>query len=195
MQTKVVKMIMLFSLLLNALFLSTLTTQEIAITPKKTDTEKTASSTEENTSDTTVYESGHTYPLIRIVDGDTIIVGFEGTTEYVRIIGINSPEMNDPGGSQCYAQEATTHLQELARTGLVVLYFDESQGLRDSYNRLLAYVEIPSTNIDLGKQMLEDGFAREYTFNTKFSRRTDYKVAEQKAIDEKRGLWADTACK
>ncbi len=133
------------------------------------------------------------YPFIRVVDGDTITVGIEGRTEFVRLIGIDSPEPNDPGGAECYANEATNHMRELTRTGTVALYFDESQGTRDTYGRLLAYVELPD-GTDIGAAMVRDGYAREYTYDERYERANVYRAAELEAIEAERGLWAPSAC-
>lgn len=138
--------------------------------------------------------SGNAYPFIRVVDGDTVIVGVEGRSEYVRLIGIDSPEPNDPGGPECYATEATEHLKELARTGTVVLHFDDTQGARDTYSRLLAYVELPD-GTDLGERMLRDGYALEFTYDQPYARREKYLVAENEALTGKAGLWAEETCK
>ncbi len=184
------KLLLFISLLLNAILLYKLITLEQKnITNNTTTTTESAQVKKEE-----IFESGKSYPLMRVIDGDTIIVGFNGSTEYIRLIGIDSPELNDPGGAQCYAKEASEHLQKLAQTGLVVLYFDKSQGMRDKFNRLLAYVELPDKT-DLGKQMIADGYAREYTYNTKYDRQDEYKSAEREAMTKERGLWKPNTCK
>jgi micrococcal nuclease len=142
---------------------------------------------------TAAYESGKQYPFMRVVDGDTIVVGVDGSTEYVRLIGIDTAEMNDPGGPQCYAEQATAHLRDLLSTGTVVLTFDATQGMRDKYGRLLAYVELPN-GTDLNETMLRDGYAQEYTYNAPYVRQAAYKAAEADAMDHERGLWAPSAC-
>ncbi len=134
-----------------------------------------------------------TYPLIRILDGDTISVLYQGKEERVRLIGINAPEPNIPSGPECYAQEATRHLQQLARTGLVRLSFDETQGTRDQFGRLLAYVAHPD-GTDLNETMLRNGYAVEYTYNTPYARSDAYKAAQAEAMENQSGLWAEDAC-
>ncbi|KKS30846.1 MAG: Nuclease (SNase domain protein) [Parcubacteria group bacterium GW2011_GWA2_43_11] len=181
--------ILIISVILNVVLVYELLGRNVALAPEDEVSEKSESVTIEKK----VHESGISYPLMRIVDGDTIIVGFENATEYVRLIGIDAPEPNDPGGPQCYAQESTTHLQELARTGLVTLYFDESQGMYDSYGRLLAYVEMPD-GTDLGKQMLADGYAQEFTYHSAYERQVSYMSAETEALEKEQGLWAPDAC-
>lgn len=191
MNNKVIQGILIISLVLNAVLFYELTQQNVALAP---DEEPVTEEVRSISIEKPVHESGLTYPLMRVVDGDTIIVGFENATEYVRFIGIDSPEPNDLGGPECYAKEATTHLQELARTGVVVLNFDETQGMYDSYGRLLAYVEMPD-GTDLAKQMLADGYAREFTYRSEYERQADYKVAEAEAITNEQGLWSPDVCK
>ncbi len=139
------------------------------------------------------FGSGNTYPFIRVVDGDTVIVGIEGRSEYVRLIGIDSPEPNDPDGPECYATEATEHMKAIALTGSVVLRFEPAQGYRDTYGRLLAYVELPD-GTDLGERMLGDGYAREFTYGQGHTRREKYVAAENDARTNARGLWAPDTC-
>jgi len=188
MKTFLLKSILLLSLIGNALLLY------LVVEEKNTMSAQHETPTEEEQEESAaVPESGNTYPLMRVIDGDTIVVGFNKQTQYVRLIGIDSPEPNDPGGPECYATEATKHLQELAQTGLVTLYFDDSQGERDSYGRLLAYVELPD-GTDLGKEMLGDGYAREYTYRPAYVRQTDYINAENDALENQRGLWSPDSC-
>jgi micrococcal nuclease len=137
---------------------------------------------------------GASYPFIRVVDGDTVIVGVDGRSEYVRLIGIDAPEPHDPGGPECYADESTEHLKQLLQTGTVTLYSDESQGERDTYTRLLAYVQLPD-GTDVGEQMLRDGYAREFTYDQPYVRREQYLVAENEALTNESGLWAPETCR
>ena len=140
-----------------------------------------------------LFPSGVTCPFIRVVDGDTLTVGVGGDIEYVRLIGIDAPEPNDPGGPECYATESTAHLTKLLQTGTVRLFFDESQGLRDKYSRLLAYVELPD-GTDVGYAMLRNGYAREYLYATPYARRDAYLEAESQAVAQQAGLWDVTRC-
>jgi len=179
-------MALALSLLLNAILTYNMAhTPDLAAAPTE---EPGATSTESES-----YESGQTYPLMRVVDGDTITVGFNGHTEYVRLIGLDTPEPNDPGGPECYASEATTHLRELAQTGTVILVFDASQGTRDRYGRLLAYVELPD-GTDLATTMIRDGYAHEYTYAKPYARQAVYREAENEAVQAERGLWSPETC-
>lgn len=73
--------------------------------------------------------------VIRVIDGDTFTARFpDGRIERVRIRGINTPEIGQPG-----AVEATTALER--RIGGKTIIIRTRQGyLRDKYGRVLATV-------------------------------------------------------
>lgn len=78
--------------------------------------------------------------LIRIVDGDTIVVTLEGEEERVRLLNIDTPETVSPQAPvECGGPEAAEAIGALLSPGdVVVLEFDQEQ--RDRYGRLLAGV-------------------------------------------------------
>src|SRR5688500_14397009 len=76
----------------------------------------------------------------RVGDGDTLHVKLGSTTEKVRLIGINTPETHGSGGlKECYGQEATKRMTQLAPVGTKVRVVRDVEA-RDRYGRLLAYV-------------------------------------------------------
>lgn len=78
--------------------------------------------------------------LIRIVDGDTIVVEAEGAEERVRLLNIDTPETVSPQAPvECGGPEASEAISELLSPGdVVVLEFDQER--RDHYGRMLAAV-------------------------------------------------------
>ena len=114
--------------------------------------------------------------VTRVVDGDTLSVRIGRTTERVRLIGIDAPEV---GG--CFAANATAALRRLALNRTVRLSGDRTQTRRDVYKRLLAYVNLPS-GVDAGRQLLAGGFATVYETRRPFARRPAY-VAAAAAAD------------
>ena len=129
--------------------------------------------------------------VIRIIDGDTVEVMLGGNEEAIRVIGINTPETVDPRRPvECFGKEASVKAQELLMGQSVLLESDDSQSNRDRYNRLLRFVFMPD-GTDYGKYMIENGFAYEYTYDTPYRYQAEYKSAQQKAQEEKRGLWSE----
>ncbi len=134
-----------------------------------------------------------TYPFIRVIDGNTVAIGYSGRTEHVRLLGIRAPEPNVPGGPECQASEAIAHLRATAQTGTVVLSFDTEHGPRDTMGRLTGYVELPD-GTDLGESILRDGFARQFSSTGTHERYEAYREAEQFAIQNQLGLWDPELC-
>jgi micrococcal nuclease len=134
--------------------------------------------------------------VVKVVDGDTMDFSFDGKTERVRVIGINTPETVDPRKSvECFGQEASNQAKKILTIGLSVeLEKDSSQGERDKYNRLLRYVFVDNGTIDFGMSMIGSGYAYEYTYDTPYKYQSVYKQAQKEAEGGKKGLWADNAC-
>jgi len=78
--------------------------------------------------------------VVKVVDGDTIHVDYDGATHKVRLLNIDTPETKHPGKAvECLGPEATEFLEKQLRPGDVVrLEFDED--LHDRYGRELAGV-------------------------------------------------------
>lgn len=111
-----------------------------------------------------------TVDVIRVVDGDTIVVEIDGRRERVRYIGIDTPEMNDNREAiLARAREATEANELLVGGKSVRLEFDVQR--RDKYGRLLAYVWVDDTLVN--EELVRGGFARLLTIppNVKYADR------------------------
>jgi micrococcal nuclease len=125
-------------------------------------------------------------PVVDIVDGDTIEVLVNGTTEDVRYIGIDTPESVAPGEPvECYGRQASAANAELVEGENVRLEFDAER--RDQYGRMLAYVYVD--DLFVNAELLREGYATTLTIppNDSFAGRFDR--LEQRAGNEGRGLW------
>lgn len=85
--------------------------------------------------------------VIRVTDGDTLELS---SGEKVRLIGINTPEKNQP-----YFEEAKKALENLVLSKEVMIKKDVSEV--DSYGRILGYVY--RGDVFVNQKMIEDGFA------------------------------------
>jgi micrococcal nuclease len=132
--------------------------------------------------------------VTHVVDGDTFDVEIDGKTERIRMIGIDTPETVDPRKSvQCFGKEASDKMKSLITNQRVVLEADPSQGERDKYDRLLRYAFLPDGR-NVGLYLLQEGYAREYTYDSAYKYQQEFKAAEISAKAGKKGLWADNAC-
>lgn len=136
--------------------------------------------------------------VLRVVDGDTLILLMNGKEIKVRLIGINTPETVDPRRKvECFGKEASLKANELlgTKTNPKKVYFeyDASQGTLDKYGRSIGYVFLED-GLFFNKYMIEQGYAYEYTYSKPYKYQKEFKEVERIARLEGRGLWAANAC-
>lgn len=134
------------------------------------------------------------HKIVRVVDGDTVVVELNGTPTTLRLIGLDTPEVVDPRKPvQCFGIEASDRAKELLMNTSVRIEHDESQGILDKYGRTLAYIFLPD-GTNFAQRMIAGGYAHEYTYRLPYKYQPDFKAAEKAARESRRGLWADERC-
>lgn len=125
----------------------------------------------------------------RIVDGDTIIVEFEGKEERVRLIGVDTPESVHPDIAKNLPEGkvASEYTKSKLEGKEVELEFDIQE--RDQYGRLLAYVWIDGTMFN--KTLLEEGYARVSTYPPNVKYVEEFRAIQTKARVNNRGFWSN----
>jgi micrococcal nuclease len=128
--------------------------------------------------------------VVRIVDGDTIVVAFGGTDHKLRYIGMDTPETVDPNSPvQWMGSQATA-----ANTALVAgktVYLEKDVSEVDRYDRLLRYVWLANgaawtlVNLELVKHGVASAIS--YPPDVKYDAR--YAEAELVAKKSALGLW------
>lgn len=126
--------------------------------------------------------------VLRVVDGDTIVVDLDGREERVRYIGIDTPETHHPRiGEEPYGKEATEANRSLVRGRTVLLDFGAER--RDHYGRLLAYVYLPDGTF-VNAVLVREGHARILTVPPNVGHADELRDLERQARRDSRGLWA-----
>lgn len=140
-------------------------------------------------------DSGYEFfTVIRIVDGDTIVINMNGTQEKIRLLGVDTPESVDPRKPvQCFGKEATLFTKDLLEGKHVRLESDSTQGNRDKYGRLLRYVFLPDGTF-INRSIIAEGYGHEYTYRTPYLYRDEFKTTERFARELQKGLWSPVAC-
>ena len=79
--------------------------------------------------------------VVRVVDGDTLVVTLNGEEQRVRLIGIDCPESVSAHASENTAEgmQASNHTKQLVSSGDTV-YLETDVSQTDKYGRLLRYV-------------------------------------------------------
>ncbi len=103
---------------------------------------------------TEIPEDAEPVDLLRVVDGDTIEVGFaDGSVESVRLILIDTPETVDPNTpDECFGAEATAFATDVLTGYGGDLYLETDVSDRDRFGRMLRYAWL-----DLGDAWLVQG--------------------------------------
>src|SRR5215217_8784600 len=132
--------------------------------------------------------------VTHVVDGDTIDVELpDGAEETVRYIGIDTPETVKPDTPvQCGGPKAHAANERLVGGRTVTLRFDRER--RDVYDRLLAYVYVPSRTpggqpLFVNAELTRRGLARPLTIPPNDSFATLFTRLAAKAGAAGRGLW------
>jgi micrococcal nuclease len=121
--------------------------------------------------------------VARVTDGDTVTLT---TGEKVRLLQIDTPELSS---SECFGFEARNVLIGLlSGTGSVTLKADPKLDQVDRYGRLLRYIFVGKTNINL--KMVEMGAAAPYFFRGERGQYSSQMLrAARNAKSKSLGLW------
>lgn len=129
--------------------------------------------------------SGH---VVRVIDGDTLVLDGD---RRVRLLDINSPEMNhDSGKAEPYAQQATDALRRMVFGQYVTV--ETGRKAKDSYGRWLGHVYLRTANGGsawVNGTLVRDGYAHIYSFADNALYTNELGAYEAIARANTRGLW------
>jgi endonuclease YncB( thermonuclease family) len=128
--------------------------------------------------------------LDHVVDGDTLEVRFpDDSTASVRLIGIDTPEKYY--ATECGSERASAAMERRVQPGRRLrLISDPTQDRVDQYGRLLRYVRLFGSGLDLGQAQIQSGWAKIYIFETPFRRLAAYRRDQRSAERAGRGVWS-----
>lgn len=118
--------------------------------------------------------------VVRVIDGDTIVVEINGQTYRLRYIGIDTPEPDQPFG-----REAAEKNAELVSGRIVQLEKDVSEV--DRYGRLLRYVWIGDRMVN--RELVCQGYATVATYPPDVKYQDTFLQCEREAREAGRGFW------
>ncbi len=131
-----------------------------------------------------------TVTVSRVVDGDTIEISpAVAGNEEVRLIGVDTPETEDPNEEiEPMGPEASAYAESRLTGARVELEFDVERF--DQYGRLLAYVYAGGQMFN--EDLVEEGYAQAYPYepNTRYADR--FAAAQEQAKASGLGIWGLT---
>jgi micrococcal nuclease len=126
--------------------------------------------------------------VLKVFDGDTFLVRIQGRDEHVRLREIDAPEISHKGkaGQEPWGRRARDFALSLARNKNVLLEIRENDE-RDKYNRLLAYVFVDQTLVNL--EMIRSGNALFYPGPHQGQHAAELQQAEAAAREGRIGIF------
>ncbi len=130
------------------------------------------------------------HPVVRVVDGDTIVVSDKGKDVKVRLVGVDTPETVHPSKPvEHYGKEASRFTTNLLKGERVYLIGEPLPRAFDRYGRLLAYVYRAPDGLFVNAEIIRQGYGHAYTqIPSKYMQ--EFKQLEQFARKAEKGLWA-----
>jgi len=130
------------------------------------------------------------YSVVRVVDGDTIVVNNKGKKVKVRLIGIDTPETVHPAKPvEYYGKEASRFTRNLLKGEMIYIASDPQGNKTDRYGRTLAYVYRVPDGLFVNAEIIRQGYGHAYT-RFPFKYLEEFRQLERFARKAEKGLWA-----
>ena len=102
------------------------------------------------------------YKVVRVIDGDTVKIDYNGKATNVRLIGVDTPETVHPNKPvEAYGKEASNFTKNLLLGESVYLRFDVER--TDTFGRLLAYLYRAPDGLFVNLEIVRQGYGHAYT--------------------------------
>ena len=127
--------------------------------------------------------------VIRVVDGDTIKIGFKGKEYSIRFLSIDTPETHFMGKSQGYwGDTAAQAMAQMLQPGdWIRVELDVEKC--DKYQRILGYVWKGNLNTNYAQVL--SGMAVNYCIWPNMKYCAAFAQAVSQAMNQKKGIWSD----
>ena len=102
------------------------------------------------------------YKVVRVIDGDTVKIDYNGEATKVRLIGVDTPETVHPNKPvEASGKEASNFTKNLLQGESVYLRYDVER--TDTFGRLLAYVYRAPDGLFVNLEIVRQGYGHVYT--------------------------------
>ncbi|MBI5015752.1 MAG: thermonuclease family protein [Deltaproteobacteria bacterium] len=130
--------------------------------------------------------------VVRIVDGDTVVVAEGSRTLRVRLLGVDTPELaRDGRRAERFAEEAARFTREALR-GAWRVELEVAGDRIDDYGRILGFLWLqprpPARTFNLSEELLRQGLGRAF-HRYRYPGRARFLGLEAEARRSRRGLW------
>lgn len=129
------------------------------------------------------------YKVVRVVDGDTIVLPIDGADVKVRLLGINAPESvhADESKNTEEGRIASAYLKDLLEGKEVFVEYDVEA--LDQYGRILAYVYLDDETTMVNADLIQKGYAKVVRIEPNIKYYEKLKELEEEAKALGLGIW------
>jgi len=142
-----------------------------------------------------------TATVLKVVDGDTLKILYQGKEESIRLIGIDTPESGNNNKTRRDAErtgqdiktiialgkQATEYTKsQVSQNDTITIEFDVQQ--RDKYGRLLGYIYLANGTM-LNEEVVKAGYAQVMTYPPNVKYVELFQKVYRDAVLNTRGLW------
>lgn len=117
--------------------------------------------------------------VVKVIDGDSLVLNFESQIVQVRLWGIDTPEYG-----QRYSEDAKQFTRRMAQGKAVSVFVKDW----DKYGRMVAIVQLDG-DVSLNRELLKAGFAWVHIYYCKEAICDSWHEIEEKARRSGKGLW------
>ena len=134
------------------------------------------------------FSGDKTYRVLSVTDGDTLKIEYEGNSETIRLIGVDTPETVHPSRPvEPFGPEASAFTKNLLIGEEVYLRFGNEE--RGKYDRLLAYVYRAPDGLFVNLEIVRQGYGKAYV-KYPFEHMALFQHYESRARSSGKGLWS-----
>jgi len=129
----------------------------------------------------------------RVIDGDTLAVSRNGQSVRLRLIGVDAPESyshHDESARTHVGESVSRIVKQWLDGRAIYLQFDTTE--TDKYDRLLAYAWLDAHTM-INEVLVREGLAEERRYEPTTRYNDYFKMLEEKARQEGRGVWSQSS--
>jgi len=123
----------------------------------------------------------HSVTVVKIIDGDSVVVNDGSKNIEVRLWGIDTPEYRQP-----YSKSAKKFTKKLLENRIVDMEVKD----RDKYGRIVALLT-PQNGVSANELIVKKGFAWVHIYYCKEAICEEWKGYQKEARNRKLGLWRE----
>jgi len=123
--------------------------------------------------------------VLRVIDGDSLVLDMAGAPQECRLIGIDAPEW----GQAPWGERARNRLSALLHEAGPYLKVETDTERFDRHRRLLVYLRDRRNKL-INETMIEEGFALAFNKRPNLRHATLFRNAEKRARARQQGIWS-----